>query len=138
MNSITRFIFVLFLVAQPAGCASYGQYRDLDWVERGTYSGLYTYDFEVSSFEPDGKEEEWWVTFDSAEYDSKFKPHISLGDYRYHLVVKGKISSRGLHGHLGKYTREIYVEEIIEVEAQSRSSFTKQLKKEIDGLINRD
>lgn len=74
-----------------------------------TYSGKYTTAFEVSWFEPDGTKEIWWA---SGALPTRDTPN-GYEECSFQLVVRGKLSPMGQHGHLGMCERELDVEEVL-------------------------
>ena len=77
--------------------------------------------FEIASFVPCGLEtsgEEYWLSADPGVelYDAY---HAAVGeDYTpAYIHVTGRLSPPGEYGHLGAYTRELTVSEIIEINA---------------------
>ena len=74
--------------------------------EQGVYAGYYLRGFEVSSFRPQGSADEWWVSWVNPEA----MPHQQIG----YIAVRGSVTNVGRHGHLGGYSRELTVAEVIE------------------------
>ena len=79
----------------------------------GIYRGLFEKRFEVSSFQPCGSSERWWVT-------GRVEPLITavtssrglVGGIAY-VELRGRVSSHGRYGHLGGYPREFIVERVL-------------------------
>ncbi len=89
----------------------------------GEFSGYYTNGFEVSAFVPcDEPAEQWWLSSDPAlnfydQYQALVTPVLppSGGYVPVFLRFVGTVSPPGSYGHLGAYTREATVEEVIEM-----------------------
>lgn len=91
----------------------------------GEFSGYYTSGFEVSSFVPCAEAgpaasgEAWWLggAAESGFYDQYLDViGPDAGEYVTVFVVwRGTVSPPGTYGHLGAYTREATVEEVIEM-----------------------
>ncbi|MGE3671609.1 MAG: hypothetical protein AB7K71_18205 [Polyangiaceae bacterium] len=71
------------------------------------FEGLYVHQFEVSDFAPDDTDSAtYWV---SGTTDAMDRLHSAPAGA---VKVRGKLSSKGHHGHLGGYERELYVCEV--------------------------
>lgn len=80
-------------------------------VER--YEGFYTWGFEVNGFEPCGSTESWWVT--EGDLHTRYG-QVSTGEYQPVFVrLEGEVGPEGRYGHMGAYTREIAVREVVEM-----------------------
>jgi hypothetical protein len=81
--------------------------------EQGTYSGYYAYGFETSYFLPEGKKEKWWLqgTAPCPEIQAK-SPPMGPSPILF-VVVRGKLSGKGSHGHMGAYSRELTATEVV-------------------------
>jgi hypothetical protein len=78
------------------------------WEASRRFSGQYIFGFEQSDFTPSGSKERWWL-------DGNIGP-ITRRAIQMHplfLVVEGELSSRGKHGHLGAYVRELRVTRVV-------------------------
>lgn len=91
-------------------------------VHRGLYaSGLETSEFAPCS--PEHRGERWWLVADSAAWVrlpdgaavSGADPERPWITARALVRVRGTVTGRGEHGHLGVYDREIRVTEVLEV-----------------------
>jgi hypothetical protein len=80
----------------------------MPWPQVGVFTGYYSSGFEVSDFRPVGTKERWWLSW-KREIGSQCDRSTPC-----YLVVRGKLSGQGLHGHLGDYKRELVVTEVIE------------------------
>jgi hypothetical protein len=78
----------------------------------GIYRGRYTKQFEVSSFQPCGTSEQWWVTGRVEPLIARLTSGGFVGGVAY-VELRGRVSSRGRHGHLGGYPREFTVERVL-------------------------
>jgi hypothetical protein len=84
--------------------------------EADVYEGHFIFGFETSSFEPCGQEEAWWVVGESLTELTQAYSDISPESYNPVFVrLRGEISKSGQYGHLGAYTREFQVLEVLEV-----------------------
>jgi hypothetical protein len=78
------------------------------------YEGFYTWGFEVNAFQPCGSEESWWVT----EGDLSARHREIAQDYQpVFVVLAGEAGPPGKYGHMGAYSREIAVKEVLEMRA---------------------
>ncbi len=90
-----------------------------------TFEGQYDAAFETSSFQPCGRGEAWWVTFDtSSSLDRRVFPQLAALDDKPdsmlgHAVTvarfRGDTTPLGHYGHLGRYPRELHVTEVLEL-----------------------
>ena len=78
------------------------------------YSGRFTLRWEVSSFEPDGTRERWWVSFERADEKAR-KRLVESSAAGIEVRLRGAVSKPGSYGHLGQYDREFTVEKIGEM-----------------------
>ena len=116
-----KYLFIVLLVGFW-GCLVDNNGDD-DW--KGV--GVLQLGFETSSFTPQDGNDNWWVKFES---DSAFEAYqIAAGEpensikstNRYYFSnpitcrVKGKLSKKGEYGHMGGYSRKIYIKKILEV-----------------------
>ena len=74
-----------------------------------SYHGHYTYGFEVSSFMPCGSSERWWVSAETRGLRTQLGERAGT----VYAEVRGEISKRGSYGHLGAYSRELTVLEVV-------------------------
>jgi TPR repeat protein len=81
------------------------------------YRGCYTGGFEVSAFTPLGTRENWWTKWDTstAMLDAALKDAPGRGAISPTLlvVIQGRVSEEGRHGHMGQYSRQITVSRIL-------------------------
>ncbi len=82
------------------------------------YRGEYRSGFELSAFVPENGKERWWLSFagdvDRSKLNTTVATERRFDSNNYKLLIKGKLSEKGHYGHMGAYTREITVTEIIE------------------------
>jgi hypothetical protein len=78
------------------------------------YSGTYFYNFESSSFTPDGTNKTWCLSGDmrAAEPPDR-NPQKTSGTA--HVIVQGKLSLPGHYCNLGAYRRVLTVERVLKV-----------------------
>lgn len=79
--------------------------------------GHYSQGFEVDAFQPCGREESWWVT-DGESLRSRYRALNPSQYQRVYAVVRGRTGPEGKYGHLGSYTRELSVSEVISIRAE--------------------
>jgi hypothetical protein len=79
------------------------------WPHTGVFAGYYVSGFEISDFRPAGTRERWWLSGVSLEAVNR-----CMHSTPCYLVVRGKLSGLGPHGHLSAYKRELTVTEILE------------------------
>jgi hypothetical protein len=79
----------------------------------GIYRGIYEKGFEVSSFEPCGSSERWWVTGRVQQLIAAVTSHRGLVGGTVYVELRGRVGSRGRHGHLGGYPREFIVDRVL-------------------------
>jgi hypothetical protein len=99
--------FCMCLVAAVAGCSSAPKEVSL---AGEVYRGHFVDGFEVSSFQPCGSAEEWWMDPNDELYRAT--------NYRFshgtvYLEVRGHVSPPGHYGHLGVYRRELTVRRVL-------------------------
>ena len=113
-----KMALIICLAAALSACAFTPS--DVTVPPDGIYRGRYTKQFEVSSFQPCGTSEQWWVT---GRVKSLIARLTSGGFVRGAAYVEllGRVSSRGHHGHLGGYPREFTVERVLLVRPHRRS-----------------
>jgi hypothetical protein len=84
------------------------------------FRGRYIHAFESSAFLACGGSENWWAAFEARHptLDSAIAVERAP-EYRtdVYLEVRGRLSKPGHYGHLGASTRELTVQEIMEVRA---------------------
>jgi hypothetical protein len=80
-------------------------------------SGLYSWGFEVSDFQPCGVDEKWWVVGSAPELLSRYRALTSNVYEQVYARLKGIKSAPGHYGHLGAYDRQFEVHEILELRA---------------------
>jgi len=87
--------------------------------EEKIYEGIYSQGFEYSGFQAMDSEEVWWLSGKTAELykliQSKKQrvrsPGSILGEA--HVKLKGKLLTGGRYGHMGRYSKELIVTEVI-------------------------
>jgi len=87
------------------------------WSQSGTYAGYYTYGYEVSHFTRKGSKDKWWLAGSRppclTEYTKETVMNASKETPILYVEVRGELSAIGMHGHLGAYSRELKVNEVI-------------------------
>jgi hypothetical protein len=78
-------------------------------------SGIYSWGFEVSDFQPCGLDEKWWVVGLEPELSSRYRDITSEAYEPVYAQLKGNKSELGRYGHLGAYDRQFEVHEILEL-----------------------
>jgi hypothetical protein len=90
-------------------------------LREGVYQGRFVVGHETSWFTPCGTDERWWVPRDLEEV-TRFiaqSPRVAgphgWDNARVFLKARAIPSATGTYGHLGKYSRELDVLEVLEV-----------------------
>ena len=78
------------------------------------YSGTYFYNFESSSFTPDGTDETWCLNGDLRQAELPSEGANGLRGTA-HVVVRGTLSLPGHYCNLGAFKRMLTVSEVMEV-----------------------
>ena len=101
---------------------------NLSFAEYNTYSGYYKVGFEQSSFKPFNVDEEWWLIDKTKSLRAKGSGHIK---------VRGFVSDKGPHGHMGTYVRTITVIDILAYDTINSSKTVDGEKSKIskDGTV---
>jgi hypothetical protein len=76
------------------------------------FAGHYSQGFEVDAFRPCGSEERWWVT-EGTELRSRYAALSPKQYEEVYVEIRGHAGPSGRYGHLGAYTRELAVGEVI-------------------------
>ena len=76
-------------------------------------AGLYAAGFEVSSFNPCGLNERWWVEDAPPSLTQAYSRLTTQPDELVYLRARGTRSRLGHYGHLGLYDREFRITEIL-------------------------
>ena len=106
--------FIVLLAAAASGCDLVGDI----FSEEKVYRGRVAFGFEASDFSPCGSDALWWITGSDETYTELYDSYRALGvDWYQHAYaeVRGSRSGKGEYGHLGIYSRELEVEEVLEV-----------------------
>ena len=90
-----------------------------DGSARGTFRGVYTYEFEVSAFRACGTSLLWWA---SGELQPMAQTPPDPGAPGMYAVVDGELSAPGSCGHLGTYPRQLEVRKVRHVEPKPPAS----------------
>jgi len=78
------------------------------------FEGTYVVWFEVSRFTPKDTHEAWWLSGKVPCLDKFTKVGDEDSEPLYlHLEVRGTLSPEGHYGHLGGYSRELEVTEVL-------------------------
>jgi hypothetical protein len=83
-----------------------------------TLRGHYSQGFEVDSFRECGSEESWWVT-DAEPLRSRYRDLATAQHQSVYVELRGEAGPRGRYGHLGGYTRELSVDQVLVIRAAS-------------------
>jgi hypothetical protein len=87
--------------------------------EEKIYEGTYSRGFEYSGFQAIDSQEVWWLSGKTAELykliHSKQQTVRSPGSIlgQAHVKLKGKLRTGGRYGHMGRYSKELIVTEVI-------------------------
>jgi hypothetical protein len=92
--------------------------RATPWPGTGVFTGYYLAGFEKSDFKPAGSRERWWLGGNTDKVRTLFvapssteRPQATGPIY---IIVRGELSPEGHYGHLGRYKRELSVQEVLE------------------------
>jgi hypothetical protein len=103
-----RWSIVLALVPLAA-CVS-----DATGLAADRFTGYYSQGFEVDAFRPCDSDERWWVT-EGADLRTRYAA-LSPEPYEEVFVeVRGHAGPPGKYGHLGAYSRELAVDEVVTI-----------------------
>jgi hypothetical protein len=112
MKKLLATLTIVFLLF--AACSSVAP-----WPNQGIFVGYYIKGFEKSDFKPAGTKERWLL---SGNIDTLSKIYVGQSSEippkatgPVYVAVRGTLSEPGRHGHLGHYSRELVVEQVIEV-----------------------
>jgi hypothetical protein len=83
-----------------------------------TYAGLYAQGFETMAFRPCDREASWWVA-ETGDLSARYHEVAARAYDPVYAVVKGTVGPEGHYGHMGAYTRELRVTEVVEVRRPS-------------------
>jgi hypothetical protein len=109
MLPVLMLSYSLFLAAAPT-----------TWPESGVYVGDYEHGFEMSKFTPDAdKAEHWWLKGKIDCPDAPGKKTAANRAPTLHLEVRGTLGPGGQYGHMGRYMRELTVQEVLVCKAQA-------------------
>jgi hypothetical protein len=101
-----------FLLGSLVACSA-----SAPWPSSGVYAGYYTHGYEVSEFVPSGTKEKWWLAGALPCIPQYTKDNVATAPkenpVRY-IAVRGTLSAKGEHGHLGAYSRELTVQQVLE------------------------
>lgn len=92
-----------------------------DLIKQDLFEGFPGFGFETSAFTPCGVKEHWWVTSANDEVGEELTRAYDAASTQNRPVyarLRGKITPKGSYGHLGMYTREFTVSEIVDLRAK--------------------
>jgi hypothetical protein len=79
----------------------------------GLFRGHYTHNFEVQRFQPCSSSERWWVSGDVRPLLAPLREGSGWRSGTVYVEVRGDLSGIGQYGHLGAYSRELVVHEVV-------------------------
>ncbi len=82
------------------------------------HQGFFGYGFETSSFRPCNANEAWWVQGEGDIMQGLLAQYDAVAPQPYgevYVELRGTLSEPGTYGHLGAYTREFTVTEVVSV-----------------------
>ena len=82
-----------------------------------TFTGVWDWGFETSSFTTNRGEGPYWLSGEGANWDALVAPIRASGGGPWGqvaIVVEGQLSPAGRYGHMGAYARELRVTRVIE------------------------
>lgn len=98
----------LLALALAGACATAGAGGNTE------YAGLYAQGFEVDSFRPCGSPEKWWVV-QGEELRERYRQVATQPYEEVYVVVRGRVGPPGRYGHLGGYSRQLSMTEVVQV-----------------------
>jgi hypothetical protein len=107
--------FLSLVIASLLGCAAPQLATEtVTWEPVRIYSGSYKPGWELSDFTPRGSTETWWLSGNLQRIDRLAEGYHPHGIH-FFITVEGQLSSPGHYGHLGAYSRELRVIQVISV-----------------------
>ena len=100
------------LLANLSGCG-----KSTSWPLSGVYKGYYAYGFELSEFVPVGASEKWWlngIVPCKPQYDKDTVANAPNVTPVLYMIVRGTLTTRGKHGHMDAYARELTAQQFLE------------------------
>lgn len=96
--------------------------------KEGTFSGTFTYGWEVSSFVPDGAStKKYWLAWTPQSrfmeqlkeqgYDAAWTPGYAVAHVRFEGTLEG---GKGGYGHMGQYDGQVMVAKVLEMSPAER------------------
>lgn len=108
-----RILLTLLLPILLSACATSPTVR--------TYTGVYAEGLETMTFQPDGQDQPWAVAGGDGVYVLQAAaPLVPSTEgqprppFRVRATIRGELSNPGRYGHLGLFSREITITEVIE------------------------
>ncbi len=80
-----------------------------------TYEGTYYHGFEQSYFILDNGKEKWWLIDQSWNLNRRLQ---TTENRKVKIKFRGTLSKPGKFGHMGMYTRQVLVKELISFELE--------------------
>ena len=91
---------------------------------RRTFTGVWEWSFETSSFRTDRGVGPYWLTAEGDNWEQLVQPLRASGQGpwgKVAVVVEGDLSAPGQYGHLGAYSHQLRVTRVIEARLISSS-----------------
>jgi hypothetical protein len=84
----------------------------MPWPSTGVYLGYYSFGFETNRFTPTNSHEQWWLSGMNPclELAREVTPGVTPVLY---VEMRGALSWKGKYGHMGQYSRELTVKEVL-------------------------
>lgn len=115
---------------QPSGPPIPGASTPVPTTQGEIYQGLHTVRFEESSLAPCHSDDRWWMSGGVVEI-WKFvdtHPEIKTGAIGFDVFVRvrGKLSPQGRYGHMGAYSRQLEVQQVLDIHVPNPADCQEQ------------
>ena len=107
-------LLILLVLLAPISCRD-NPLEPQDSANGQVVAGLVAEGFEVSSFNPCGLNERWWVAQAPPSLNRAYSRLATQPYELVYLTARGIRSRLGHYGHLGLYDREFRIQEILEI-----------------------
>lgn len=114
-----RAMIASLILCLAAACASPGATGER------LYTGVYAEGMEIVSFHADGEEGAWAVAGGDGVYALRAAapPRAQPWDgFHIRATIRGRLSETGRYGHLGLFTREITITDVVAAPAPERQN----------------
>jgi hypothetical protein len=99
--------FAILFAALLGGCS-----QSVSWPTSGVYLGYYNFGFETSRFSPTNSHEQWWLS--GKDPCPALEHEVERGvTPALYIEVRATLSPTGKYGHMGQFSRELTVKEVL-------------------------